>query len=149
MNTLIKVVSTFFYLGYLPKMPGTFGTFGALLFYCLLVKMFHFGFSELGLTTLIIIILSIISSHYSIKIFESDDPKKVVIDEVAGYFVVLLFVPFTIGNLLCGFVLFRLFDVWKPFPLNKLENLHGGLGITLDDVGAGIVANLILRLIAF
>ena len=61
----------------------------------------------------------------------------------------MLFVPFTIGNLLCGFVLFRLFDVWKPFPLNKLENLHGGLGITLDDVGAGIVANLILRLIAF
>ena len=149
MNSLIKLISTFFYSGYLPKMPGTFGTLAALILYYFLANFLNLTLWEIFFITIFLIIISIISSHYSIKLFKSKDPNIVVIDEVAGYFVSLLFIPYSIGNLLCAFVLFRLFDIWKPVFVKKAESLHGGLGITLDDVSAGICANIILRIIIF
>ena len=72
-----------------------------------------------------------------------------MIDEVAGFFVALLFIPFSILNLFSAFVLFRLFDIWKPLFIKEFEKLPGGLGITLDDVAAGVVANLCLQIIIF
>ena len=149
MNSLIKLISTFFYSGYLPKMPGTFGTLAALILYYFLANFFNLTLWQIFFITIFLIIISIISSHYSIKLFKSKDPNIVVIDEVAGYFVSLLFIPYSIGNLLCAFVLFRIFDIWKPFFVKKAERLHGGLGITLDDVSAGICAIFILRIINF
>ena len=113
MNSLIKLISTFFYSGYLPKMPGTFGTLAALILYYFLANFFNLTLWQIFFITIFLIIISIISSHYSIKLFKSKDPNIVVIDEVAGYFVSLLFIPYSIGNLLCAFVLFRLFDIYS------------------------------------
>jgi phosphatidylglycerophosphatase A len=73
------------------------------------------------------------------------DPGEVVIDEVAGQLFALLFLPPTVGVLLLAFLLFRLFDIWKPFPIRRLERWPGGLGIMADDVLAGVYANLALR----
>jgi len=149
MNNFVKLISTFFYSGYMPKLPGTFGTFSALIFYYFIILFFNPPSLQLALITLLIVFISIIFSHYSIKIFNSDDPPKVVIDEVAGFFVALLFIPFSILNLFSAFVLFRLFDIWKPLFIKEFEKLPGGLGITLDDVAAGVVANLCLQIIIF
>ena len=73
------------------------------------------------------------------------DPGEVVSDEVAGFMVTLYLLPFSWPFLAGGFVLFRLLDILKPFPIRRLERLPGGAGVVLDDVAAGILANLILR----
>lgn len=75
------------------------------------------------------------------------DPKFVVIDEVIGQLVGLFFVPAKIWNLLVAFILFRFFDIVKPFPIRRLETLRGGWGIVMDDVGAGLYTNLILHIL--
>jgi phosphatidylglycerophosphatase A len=74
-----------------------------------------------------------------------DDPKEVVIDELIGFMVTMIWVPFTLTSLLLGFAAFRLFDIWKPWPISVLdERVKGGLGIVLDDVGAGVLAHALL-----
>lgn len=85
--------------------------------------------------------------HASGKIereLQRTDPGEAVIDELCGFLVAMLGHPPTFVSILAGFVLFRLFDIWKPWPLRFLqENLHGGMGIMMDDVGAGIYANAV------
>ena len=104
---------------------------------------------EISLITLSIIIISVITSGYAVDIFKSKDPLCVVIDEVAGLFVAMLFVPYSITNLIIAFLLFRLFDVWKPLFVRTFEKFPGGFGITMDDVGAGILANLLIQIMIF
>jgi phosphatidylglycerophosphatase A len=77
------------------------------------------------------------------------DNYRIVIDEIAGMYVTMLFVPLSLKTLLVGFVLFRLFDITKPFYIRRLEKLPGGLGVMMDDVLAGIYANLILQIALF
>jgi len=149
MNSFVKIVSTFFYSGYFPKLPGSFGTLMGAIFYYFIAVCFQPSSIEFCFITLIVILISIIFSHYSIKIFNANDPKVVVIDEVAGFFVTVLFIPFSVLNLVTAFLLFRLFDVWKPLFVRDCEKLRGGLGITMDDVAAGILANVCLRIIIF
>ncbi len=149
MNYLIRIISTFFYLGYFPKIPGTIGTLGGLTLYILLNNFFNFNVYSMCIFTLILIIVSIISSSYAIKVFNNNDPKEVVIDEVAGYFVSVLFLPFDYNLIIIAFILFRLFDIYKPFLVKKLEDLKGGLGITLDDVGAGVLTNILIQFMIY
>lgn len=74
-----------------------------------------------------------------------EDPHIVVIDEIAGQLTALLFLPVTSFNLLAGFFLFRLFDIWKPFPIRRVERLKNGVGIVADDLLAGVYANAVLH----
>jgi len=76
---------------------------------------------------------------------DKDDPSEVVIDEVAGQLIALLWAPLRWPYVLAAFILFRIFDIFKPPPIRQLESLHGGLGIMMDDVGAGIMALAVLR----
>ena len=73
------------------------------------------------------------------------DPSEVVIDEVAGFLLTMLFVPFGVATLVCGFLLFRAFDIFKPWPAGPAERIGGGWGIMADDLVCGIYANLILQ----
>jgi phosphatidylglycerophosphatase A len=73
------------------------------------------------------------------------DPGVVVVDEVVGMWASLIWLPFTLGTALAGFVIFRIMDIFKPYPARDLESLHGGWGIMADDLMAGIYANLLLR----
>jgi len=75
------------------------------------------------------------------------DPSKVVIDEMVGIFVALLWIPINWQSMLAAFILFRLFDIWKPIGVSHAENLQGGLGVMADDIVAGIYANVILQLL--
>jgi phosphatidylglycerophosphatase A len=81
------------------------------------------------------------------KFFNRKDPSEVVIDEMIGLWVSVLFIPFNLQIALLAFIIFRIIDIFKPYPIRKLEKLNGGLGIVLDDFMAGIFTNIIIRLI--
>ena len=101
---------------------------------------------EIGLITVTFAVGTWAATHAE-RYFGTVDPGAVVIDEVLGMLVTLAFIPVGLTGALTGFVLFRVFDVIKPFPANRLETLHGGLGIMADDAAAGVYANLCLRLL--
>lgn len=94
------------------------------------------------------IIFAIWVADQAVMILKSSDPGCVVIDEIAGFMVTMTGLDFTLKNLLLAFVLFRFFDILKPFPVKNLEdNVSGGAGVVVDDVAAGIMAAIVLRII--
>ncbi|WP_214070522.1 phosphatidylglycerophosphatase A [Mucilaginibacter sp. dw_454] len=141
-----KLAATVFGIGYLGKGVGTVAAFFACVCWYLL---FHVGYPPLIpslLLTLVVTALGIWSGN-KVEPIWGKDHGRVVIDEVAGLFVSVLFVPATILNIVIGFVLFRFFDILKPLFIRKLEALPGGWGVMADDLLAGVYANLVLHLI--
>jgi phosphatidylglycerophosphatase A len=130
-------------VGYIPFAPGTFGSLAGLLLWWLLP-----GTLPIQLTVIVaIFILGSWSGSVAERHFASTDPGPVVIDEVLGMLVTLFLNPVGWGGAILGFLLFRASDIIKPYPANKLEQLHGGVGVMADDLMAGIYANLALRLV--
>jgi phosphatidylglycerophosphatase A len=141
------IISMWFGAGLLPGMPGTFGTAGAIPL-LLLLNLLPIRYQALSL--LIIIIGAIWSSHRSQSILGRVDPCEIVIDEVAGFLLTIIFIPFTLKNLIAGFFLFRFFDIFKPPPIRMIEQkVKGGCGIVFDDLAAGVYAYLSLRLFLY
>ena len=138
-------LASFAYLGFIPVAPGTFGTLGGVCVYYLLIRITDNLGYMVFLT--VFLIFSIMISGYAEKVLGEDDPNKVVIDEVTGFLVTMTMIPFTLINLLIGFLLFRFFDIVKPFPIRRIEKIGGGVGVVLDDVAAGIWANVSLLII--
>ncbi len=143
---MIKFLATGFYIGYMPKFPGTFGTLlGIPLSYCLLLLE---GTITYLAATMMFISLAILISELHDGTLAEDDSKTIVIDEVVGYLVAFAGMPFQWHWILFVFVLFRLFDGIKPFPINYIDkNIKGGMGIVLDDVVAGLITNIISQLV--
>ena len=144
-NTFVKCLATGFGSGLSPVMPGTAGTLVGILV-CLLSWPFAWGLRLVFV--LAIAGLAVYVSGKAEKLFGKKDDQRIVIDEIAGYQVAMLPVAITGLNLCLAFVLFRVFDIWKPFPVNRLQNLQGGWGVVADDLGAGACAALILLLLA-
>ncbi len=142
-GTLAKLVATVFGIGYCPGAPGTAGTLmGLILFYFLRPDLFTHCAIVFG-----IFAVGTISAHYAEKAFGTKDSGQIVIDEVLGYAVAVLFLPMTASYLIAGFFLFRFFDIVKPPPVRQIERaFSGGLGVMMDDVAAGVCANLVLQL---
>lgn len=141
---IAQTIATFFYLGYSPFAPGTVGTLGAIALFYLLSQfstlvyvLFFLGFA----------IISIWASGEAEGIFGNTDPGQVVADEVCGYLVTMFLIPWSRGNIILGFFLFRFFDIVKPPPVRRVERLPGGFGIVIDDIFAGIYANIILQVV--
>ena len=142
---IVLILATWFGSGFLPLAPGTWGSLLSLPF---AVGAYNSGFIYSCLFLALILILSIPISGAAAIIFHREDPPPVVIDETAGIFVTLFFIPLSWTGIITGFVLFRLFDILKPFPIGLIDKkLKGGAGIVLDDIIAGIYANICLRLI--
>jgi len=140
---VIKTLSTFFYVGYLPLIPGTFGSIaGVFLFYCVKDN----SFMQI-LLTLTLIILGFLVSGRAEKIFNKKDARCIVIDEVSGMLLALIFIPYDIKLLILAFILFRILDTLKPYPAGRLENLPASIGIMGDDIVAGLYANVILQVV--
>ena len=131
------------YIGNISFAPGTFGSVLGLLLCFFLSKI---DFSIAVLLTLIFILSAIWIAGEAEKILGEEDPGCIVIDEIAGIILTLSGLPFNITSMTAGFLIFRVLDIWKPYPIRRLENkFSGGIGIVLDDVVAGILSNVILR----
>jgi phosphatidylglycerophosphatase A len=145
MKRFAILLATFGYVGHFPIAPGTAGSAAALLLYALLRWL---SMPALDVAVILVLCLagfwagSVAAVHYG-----REDPGYVVLDEVVGMLLTLLFIPVSWKGVLAGFLLFRLFDIVKPPPARQLERLHGGVGIMMDDVMAGIYGNLALRLL--
>lgn len=137
------ILSTWFGAGLVPKAPGTAGTLAGLPL-LLIIKCFGSLYETLFLFAFVC--LAIWASDRSFRILGREDPPEVVIDEVAGYLLALFLLPASWLTISLGFLLFRVFDIWKPFPIKRLERIKGGPGIVLDDIMAGLYANLFMRI---
>jgi len=145
MNRFFLLFATGFGVGYSPVAPGTMGTLLAVPIYFFLSTI-PFPLYELTLVTFFF--LSSWISQKAEKYFGGRDDPRIVIDEVMGFCITMLWVPRTALFIMMGFILFRVFDILKPFPIRRLEKVwKGGFGVVLDDVAAGIYANIILHLI--
>ncbi len=141
---IFKTLSTFFYAGYFPLIPGTFASMVA-------AFIFYFIKSRAPvyiLLTFFIIILGFLVSGKTERLFNKKDPRCIVIDEVGGMLLSFMFIPCDIKLIATGFFLFRLLDTLKPYPAGPLQNLRGGMGIMSDDIVAGIYTNIILQFVA-
>ena len=147
MNRFFLFLATGFGVGYSPIAPGTLGTLIAFPIYYFLSNIP----SPIYEITLIgFLFLSIWISENAEIIFRKKDDRRIVIDEMMGFLITMLWIPKTIYFILIGFFLFRFFDILKPFPIRYLEKgFKGGFGVVLDDVLAGVYANIILHLIKF
>jgi len=136
-------IATFGYSGYFPVAPGTVGSACGLLVY-LLVWWTQSPVVEVGLIV-VLFAAGVWAGTTAERYFGGIDPGPVVIDEVVGMLITLAFIPVGASGAAAGFVLFRIFDVIKPYPAARLESLHGGLGVMADDAMAAVYANLSLR----
>jgi phosphatidylglycerophosphatase A len=148
MSLILLLVGTVFGIGRIPGAPGTYASaFAALSFYAVA----RFGgriAGELHLSAVCLLaIIGVFAATEVSRRRKCEDPSEVVIDEVAGQVLTYLFVPVSLANLIAGLVLFRIFDIWKPFPARQAERLEGGVGIMADDLVAGLYANLSLQLL--
>lgn len=144
MKHFINTLATGFGVGYAPIAPGTLGTFVAIPIYYFLSEI-PFPLYEITLAGFFF--LAVWISEKAEAIFEKKDNPKIVIDEMMGFFITMLWISKTPFFILAGFILFRFLDILKPYPIRYFEKAKGGFGVVLDDVGAGVYANLILRLI--
>jgi len=145
---------TGFYSGYCPVAPGTAGTFVAMLLYILHNILFGEMLGDLIIYVNLVIVIVLI--YPSIKLgdaaevfYKTKDPQQVVLDEMMGYWIGILFIPFSFTGAFAAFLLFRIFDIIKPFPARNLESLKGGLGIMLDDYIAGIYTCICMNILIY
>ena len=140
---IIKFLASGFYAGYTPLAPGTAGSLVGILLYLLLQNISD----ALYITVVaLLIVAGVYISAQAENIFQKKDCSNIVIDEIAGMLIALAFLPGGIKFIIAGFIVFRIFDIIKPFPIRTIDrNLGGGWGIMLDDVMAGVFANLSLR----
>lgn len=147
MGTFLHFVATGLYTGYLPVAPGTWATMLVGVPLCIGLKCLGeitFFAAFLGILT-----LSVVSSGFVERELEEKDPPFVVIDEVAGFLTAMILVPISVTHVVCACAFFRLFDIVKPYPIRAIEQrLPGGWGVTLDDVLAGLYANLCVHLVS-
>ncbi|HID38644.1 MAG TPA: phosphatidylglycerophosphatase A [Calditrichaeota bacterium] len=138
----IYAIGTVLGSGFAPFAPGTAGSIVAVLLYYLLIT------SRLSLLVLTVVFFFIgVAVSFHLEKNEGKDAQIIVVDELVGQWIAFLFLPKTLPILITGFILFRLFDIFKPYPINALQKLKGGWGVMSDDVLAGIYANILIQII--
>jgi len=145
MKSLAVLFATFFGIGRIRIAPGTWTSLAVTLI-AYAIPPHALPFHLLALATGIIFILGIPAAAACEKHFQKEDPRQCVIDEVAGQLVCFWFLPHTVAYYGAAFLLFRFFDILKPFPIKASERIPHGLGIMLDDVLAGIYGLGVLQL---
>jgi phosphatidylglycerophosphatase A len=133
------------YSGRAPVAPGTAGTAVGVLAYLGVRRLSPEAYV---LFCLLIVLIGMWIAGRAEGLLGKKDHPSIVIDEVAGYLVSVAMLPGTWSFIIAAFVLFRIFDIMKPYPLKRLQNLHGGAGVMVDDIGAGVYTNLVLRIVS-
>jgi phosphatidylglycerophosphatase A len=143
---LITFLATGAYAGYLPKMPGTFGTLWGVPLAYLSSRTPLPGQAAI---TLAVCLASVYIAGRECESTGEKDPSRIVIDEAAGYLVSFFLMPFTLFNVILVFILFRFFDILKPYPIGLIDRgVGGGTGVVLDDIGAGVYAGVSAHIIS-
>jgi phosphatidylglycerophosphatase A len=148
MKKIWIAIATFFGIGFIPMVPGTWAS----LLTVLLVYVSPLSaspFLTLALATAAVYVLGVPAAAFSEKHFGKKDPRPCVIDEVAGQLVSLWLLPRQAIFYVAAFFIFRLFDIFKPFPVDRSESLPGGFGIMTDDVLAGFYSMALLQLFVY
>jgi phosphatidylglycerophosphatase A len=143
MDRLCKIIGSVFYIGYLPVAPGTLGSLAALI----LCYFLRHNPLIMGIAIVVVIVLGLLTAKRMEELFNEKDPGEIVIDEFAGMLVSLYLLPFSMGYVVSGFLLFRFFDIVKPKPIREFEKLDGSIGIMADDLIAGVYTNFILQIV--
>ncbi len=144
MNRVAILIATWFGCGYFPWGPGTVGSLAAVVIAGILA-INGFGRPFLLLLTVLLLWPAIWSATQTARIVERDDPGLVVVDEVLGQWLTLMGAAVRDWKtLLVAFLLFRLFDIWKPWPVRNFEKLPEGVGIVVDDLAAGVYGAAVL-----
>jgi phosphatidylglycerophosphatase A len=141
---LAVFIATVGYCGYFPIAPGTAGSAAGLVFYALMAWT---GSTAVEAALIVgLFAAGVWAGTTAERYFGGVDPGPIVLDEVVGMLITLAFIPgLGWSGAIAGFVLFRIFDVIKPYPAGRLEQLHGGLGVMADDAMAAVYANVCLR----
>ena len=141
----INLLAFGFGSGLAPKAPGTFGTLACLPLYFLISDL---SISFYIIACILVSLAGIYICDYCAKSLKSHDHPGIVWDEFAGFLITMIGVPFSWTNLIIGFILFRIFDIFKPWPINWLDKqVSGGFGIMIDDIVAGLFALGVLHFI--
>jgi phosphatidylglycerophosphatase A len=140
----MKIIASILGIGYIGKGGGTVAAIAAALSW----YAFQPNIGQQLILVVLILVLGVWSGNV-VEAWWGKDSSKVVIDEVAGMFIAALFVPVTIPYLVVALILFRFFDIAKPLGVRRMERFSGGWGVMLDDILAGVYANLILQLIVY
>ena len=138
-----KCIGSGLFVGYSPIAPATLGSILALIIWWLLIPQIYW---VQAIIISFIFFYGVVLSRRLISIW-GEDPQRVVIDEICGMFVTLFLLPKSFKTLIIGFLLFRFFDIVKPFPIRRSQKLKVGWGVMIDDLIAGIYSNILIRLI--
>ena len=156
LDKLAFVVASGLGLGFIPIGPGTFGSLLGLLIAALIVFRFRFSpdlmWQAILAAALITLVIGVWAASRVERFLEKKDASLIVIDEVCGQILTFAGMAPLMGRvggawrwvMVIGFLLFRVFDIFKPFPIRRLEGIRGGAGVMADDVGAGIYAAIVL-----
>ncbi len=143
-DQIVLLLATGTYLGNSRRAPGTLGTLWGI---PLAYLIYTAGLASGAVILAVSIIIAIILSSRASRLIGKKDPGSVVADEIVGYAVAIFALPFTPVTVILAFILFRIFDILKPFPVSYLDKqVGGGLGIVLDDLAAGVMANIVLTI---
>lgn len=143
LKVILKLIATWFFVGKMPKAPGTWATIATLPLAWALNSVSPILYM---VVIFLILVVGIIAADFYEKITSVADNSEIVIDEVVGFLITMLWLPATWQAYGLGFILFRILDILKPFPIGYLDKrVKGGMGIMIDDLVAGIIANVILQ----
>ena len=144
-NSWIQFLATGFYSGLSPVAPGTVGTLVGVILLFISFKINLITRVNFPFAFLVVLASVAIAQLAQERIYQEKDASEIVIDEIAGYCLAMYLLP--INMLIPAFVLFRIFDILKPKPIDQLEKFRGGLGVVLDDLGAGVITAVLLHFI--
>ncbi len=142
-NLLLKNIATLGFIGYLPVAPGTWGTAAGFI----LIALIPLSQAALLILIALGILIGTAAARAAERLIGEADSSHIIIDELVGFLVSVMFLPHTYGYLASAFLLFRFFDILKPFPIGRIEKaIKGGAGIMADDILAGIFTNAALQI---
>jgi len=141
------LLASLFGIGFIPFMPGTFGSLAAFGIYMLIPASFWFYGQYILMGLLLVLSLAAVFISRAAEKILGEDAGSIVIDELLGYFVATLFLPHNWLIGLYAFILFRVFDIAKPFPIYRSQRISGGWGVVIDDLIAGLYANLLIQIL--
>jgi len=147
MKKILNLIATFFNLGHAPLAPGTWTSLVVVITLYILNPYLNLSiYAQIG-GILIVFLIGIPAANQAEIKYKTKDPRPCVIDEVAGQMTTLILIPHSLINYMGAFLLFRFFDIAKPFPIRRIEKIPGGPGIMLDDIMAGLYSLGVLHLI--